>query len=82
MKYLNCIPKGSSHPRLETKDEESEIALSIIWQASKFSAAYYEFDRKKLYLMYYQLETTPSFIIFKFLLKQIQSQYMISSILN
>lgn len=79
MEYLNSLSEENIHSGLEAEDEGSEIALSVIWQGNKLGAAYYEFDTEHLYLMSDQLETAPSFMLLRLLLKQVQPHYIITS---
>lgn len=78
--YLNALSGGSVPHVLETGEETSEIALSVIWLGNKLGAAYYEFDSEYLYLIPDHLETAPSFTILKLLLKQIQPHHIITTV--
>ncbi|KFM62949.1 MutS protein-like protein, partial [Stegodyphus mimosarum] len=75
-----CMNVNDVHILTDTEEDEiPQIILSIIWQANKLGAAYYNIDTSQLYLVTDHLDPAPHFTILSTLLKQTEPAYVVTS---
>ncbi|XP_035222063.1 mutS protein homolog 5-like isoform X3 [Stegodyphus dumicola] len=76
----DCMNVNDVHILVDTEEDEiPQVILSVIWQANKLGAAYYNIDTSKLYLVNDHLDPAPHFTILSTLLKQTEPTYVVTS---